>query len=109
MNRKFFDHLIIREEIVAELNLHNLAPLERDEILDIIDQTFHHHILDLILTHLPREHHEEFLVQYYSAPHNPELLDYLKSHVSDVEDKIINQASQITSEILSDIRKSKPK
>ena len=107
MNRKFYDNLIIRQDLIAELDLHALDPEECDELIEIIDQTFHHHILDLILTHLPRERHEEFLIQFYSAPHNPELLNYLKSHVSDIEDKITTHASQIKSEILSDIRKSK--
>ena len=48
------------EEIIAQLD--GLNSEELAELVKIIDETLRHHILDLILTHLPHERHEEFLI-----------------------------------------------
>ncbi|MBI2008220.1 hypothetical protein HYS82_01030 [Candidatus Amesbacteria bacterium] len=49
---KFYDKLIFIDEITSELE----ESEDREELITIIRETFHHHVLDIILTHLPRSH-----------------------------------------------------
>lgn len=93
------------EEITAELDVPNLE--ERRELVKIIDETFRHHALDSILTHLPHEHHETFMSRFHFEPHDHNLLNYLKNHIPDIESKLLNHLSKIKKDILSDIKKSK--
>ena len=93
------------EEIIAQLD--GLDSEELAELIKIIDETLRHHTLDLILTHLPNQHHEEFLIKFNSDPHDQTLLDYLKIHIPDIEPKLKDHTSKIKAEILRDIRKSR--
>lgn len=108
MAKTFLDHLIILEEITSELAVYDLPSDEQEEILGLINHTTHQHILNVILNHLPKEHHENFLTKYQAAPHDPELLAFLKKEIkSDIESEIRIQAKKIKAEILSEIKKSK--
>lgn len=104
----FYDHLVLIEEIASELNAYDLPDEERAEILGLIHHTAHQHILNVILNHLPQEHHENFLTKFQTTPHDPELLAFLKREIkTDIESEITIQAARIKKEILAEIKKSK--
>ncbi len=108
MAKLFYDHLIIIEEIVAVLDTHNLSPKDKQTFLELIDKTMHHHILDAILTHLPEEHHETFLKKLHGAPHDPNIMSFLKEHSSvDIEKEILKQANTVKKTLLKEIEKVK--
>lgn len=108
MAKIFYDHLIVFEELIAELN--SLDNESKQEIIGLMDETLHHHILDTILTHLPKEHHGEFLERFHKAPHDPELLLFLKQYaVVDIEEKIKEKAKKVKRGLLSELKKSKHK
>ena len=105
MSKIFYDHLILIEEIIPQLE--PLDSESRDELIGIIDATFHHQILDLILTHLPKIHHEDFLTRFHSAPHDETLLNYLEARIDkDIKTEIQSLAQKLKKEILSEIKKS---
>ena len=104
----FYDHLVVLEEITSELDVYGLPDDERAEILGLVHHTTHQHLLNVILNHLPREHHENFLTRFQSAPADPELLAFLKKEIrSDIESEIKIQAKKIKAEILAEITKSR--
>ena len=108
MTKIFYDHLIIIEEVVAVLDAHNLTGAQKQEFLDLIDETMHHHILDTILTHLPREHHEAFLAKFHASPGDRTLMTFLKENISaDIEKEILRKASNVKRQILKEIEQSK--
>lgn len=110
MSKLFFDHLLPLNEIFAELDRHTLDPEERAELVELIDQQFHHHTLNIILNHLPEEHHHTFIVQFTQAPHHPDLLEFVKHQVKiDIEAAIKVQADRVKREILAEIKKAKLK
>ncbi|MFZ5844850.1 MAG: hypothetical protein ACOY0S_00065 [Patescibacteria group bacterium] len=110
MSKIFYDHLIVFEEVIAELDRHPLNPQERQELIALIDETMHHHILDLILSHLPREHHETFLSRFHQAPHNPKLLVFLREVIAiDIEAAIRARAQEVKKQTLAAIHKSRKK
>jgi len=108
MAKIFYDHLVLIEEIIAEIDAHNLDPKKRQELIALVDQTLHHHILDVILTHLPHHHHEAFLTRFHQAPHDFGLLTFLKEHTDgDIEKEILKKANSVKKDILSEIKKAR--
>lgn len=107
MNKIFYDHLVVREEIIAELDKHVIAVEEREELVQLVDENLHHHVLDVILSSLPVEKHEEFLVRFHNTPFDERLLDYLKEMDKDIEEKITEVAKKVKSELLAEIKRAK--
>lgn len=107
MNKIFYDHLIYREEVIAAIDKHKIAVEEREELVQLADETLHHHVLDVILSNLPQEKHEEFLVKFHNTPFDEKLLDYLKKEIADIEEKIATEAKKVKSELLAEIKRAK--
>jgi hypothetical protein len=99
MNKLFYDHLIIIEEIIA------VAGTDK-KILDLVDQTLQNEILDVIFTYLPKDKHEEFLVKFHAAPHNIALMQYLKDNSSvNIELAILDRANKTKKKLLKELTK----
>ncbi len=108
MSKVFYDHLIKIEEVIAELDNQEIEVEEKEELVGLIDQTLHHHTLQVILDHLPKEHHETFLSRFHQAPHDPGLLVFIKEKVTvNIEEVICTEACCAKKEILAEIKKSK--
>ena len=108
MTKVFYDHLLIIEEVIAVFELHAIKGNERKELLQVIDKTMHHEILDTILTHLPRRHHEEFLLRFHSSPHDMSLMTYLNERAGiDVEKEILKAANSIKKTLIKEIEAAK--
>lgn len=108
MSKIFYDHFLNIKEIVDELDNYELEIEEKEELTAIIDETFHHYTLDIILTNLPQERHQEFLSKFHQSPHNSQLLDFLKEVAeTDIEEAIKAEAEKIKKEIFEEIRKSR--
>lgn len=108
MNKIFYDHLIIIEEITEVLATHQLTRDESEEILHLVDKTMHTEILQSILKHLPHHHHEEFLTKFHAMPHDISLMRYLKEHtVVDIEKVILLTANKVKKTVLREIQAAK--
>lgn len=106
MTKIFYDHLTISEEITVELDKYKLDHQEREEIIQLVDENIHHRVLDIILTHLPKEKHHDFLTKFHSAPHDSNLLAYLKKEVENIEEFIICEAKKVKAEILREFKRA---
>lgn len=107
MTKIFYDDLIKIEEIFFEFEDCDFTSEEKEEFISLIDETFHHHMLDLILDNLPEEYHEFFLSQFYQTPCNKGLMKFLKEKIDDdIDRKIEKRAQEIKKEILAEIKKS---
>ncbi|MBI3559170.1 hypothetical protein HY085_02130 [Candidatus Gottesmanbacteria bacterium] len=100
MAKIFYDHLVLREEITVELDKYAVTTEEKEELVQLMDETLHHQILNTILTHLPKDQHQEFLEKFHQAPHDASLLEYIK----DFEQEIIKEAQKIKRDLLSEIK-----
>lgn len=108
MAQLFYDHLIVIEEVTAVLDEHGLTKEERAELLNLIDQTLHHEILDTIFTHLPKDKHETFLTRFHACPHDVKLLVFLQEETRiDIEKEILKTANRVKRHALSSIKKSR--
>lgn len=107
MSKIWYDHLVVIEEITSHLDQFEVDPEEKQELIDLIDQTLHHHVLNVLLNHLPNEHHYEFIASFHTNPADEKLLDYIKSKVQvNIEEEVRKQATRIKKEILNEIKKS---
>ncbi len=108
MNKVFYDHLIIIEEIEFTLATHQITKEECKEILHLIDRTMHSEILSNILKHLPHAHHEEFLTRFHGAPHDKSLMSFLKDHTMvDIEKEILGVANRVKKTMIKEIERAK--
>jgi uncharacterized protein YejL (UPF0352 family) len=106
MSKLFYDHLIVIEEVVAVLDEHKLKSGDRAKILELMDATLQHEILDAIFTYLPREKHEEFLEKFHRAPHDLTLMQYLKDNSPvNIELAILDRANKTKRKLLAEVKK----
>lgn len=110
MAKLFFDHLVNPQELIESLDLPTVSQEEKDELIQLADEILNHNLLNVILNHLPKIHHEEFIKKLHSAPHDPQLIVYLQERTEvDIEVEIKSHADRIKKDILADIHKSKSK
>jgi len=105
MSKLFYDHLIVINEVHDTLLALKMSDEDHFQTLEVIDETVHHHVLDIILTHLPKEHHESFLERITKAPHDKTILKFLneKSKVA-IEDEITKAIKSLKAELLELIK-----
>ncbi len=107
MSKIFYDHLIIIDSVTEVLDRQSLTIEERKEVLNSVDETLHHHVLDVILTNLPSEHHQKFLSHFHQAPQDRRLLAFLKEKtVIDIEKEILKEVKKVQKEVIALIEKS---
>lgn len=108
MSKLFFDHLIEMGEITAILDVTGLNEKERTQLLKLVDKTMNHHILDEILSHLPVEHHKDFLEQLAHAPHDKKLLTRIKKLTpGNIEEAIRSRGKEVIKQIAKEIMNAK--
>lgn len=101
MSKLFYDHLINMKEIQSKLDSYDLSKKEKKELLKMIDETIHHEVMDVILTHLPRKHHEEFLEAFTREPHHQKHILYLQEKTEvDIEGEMQAQITSIVESLL---------
>ncbi len=106
----FYSHLVNLNDLIKEVDRLNLEIAERDEILDIIEDIFHHRILDELINTLPTHLHKEFLEILEENVEDIRLIDYLKQKATyDPEIKVITITEVVKKEILLDVYLAKPK
>lgn len=104
----FYDHLIVIEEITAILDQHDLSRKEKSELLNLIDQTLHHHILDEILSLLPEPYHGEFMTRFHAHPDDKTLLFFLRDRSgTDMDKAIVKRADEVKKKLIKTILKSR--
>ncbi len=106
----FFDHLIEIDEVIIELDSYSVDPAEIEELKSLIDQIIHHEVLNLVLNHLPKSDHEEFITLLSNDPSDISLINYLKSKVSvDIESQISDHGKRLKEDLKNEIKRSKLK
>jgi len=101
----FFDHLVIRTQIVELINSRPEPENHKGRALQLIDDILYQGIIDHILEKLHPQHHETFLSQVNERPYDPELIAYLKEHIGpDIEDDIRSAANKMVKKILKDLK-----
>lgn len=108
MAKLFYDHLTIVDEVAIVFTEHGISPEEQKELLSHLDAMLQYEIVDLILTHLPEEHHEAFLTRLKHAPHDKSTMHFIKEHIPvDIEGEIVKRANSVKKRVLSALKNNK--
>lgn len=100
----FFDHLVIKTEIIELIKNKPEPENQKGKALQLIDDILYQGIIEHILVKLHPQHHDTFLTQVHERPYDPELIAYLKEHIGpDIEDDIRKSANKIVKQILKDL------
>jgi len=105
MSKLFWEPLVEIEEIELKIDEHGLVKEQKLHLLEITHQTYGIKIVDIVLSHLPKEKHKPFLDKYADKSHHPNLLDWLKEEVEDIEEKIKELTGKVKKEILDELHK----
>lgn len=107
MSKVFYDHLIVLDDIIVELDQHEIPSEDRELFMSNLDEVLHHHILDTVLLFLPHKHHEHFLDRFSKEPHHPSILDFVKEKTKvDIEREIQHTVEYVKKKVLKDIKDS---
>ena len=107
MNNIFYDHLKHAQDVIAYLDSLQIDDEEKAELVNLIDEIYHHQILNLILNHLPKSDHQEFVALLLKAPNDPNHLNYLKAKITvDIEIEIQKHSERVKDELLKEIKKT---
>ena len=107
MNKVFYDSIIILEEVEKAINQTIESHQEKQEIWQLVDNITHQRIIFRILKVLPETHHNKFLDMFHEAPHDEELLEFLKEKSkTDIETELQKEAEHLTLELLELIHHS---
>jgi len=107
MSKTFADHILAKDEIFTHIELYTKHPEQKQELINLVEEIFSHHLLDTVLTHLPKNHHDEFLEMIKKGLSDPKILKFLKEKIEiDIEKEIRKSALKLRKELLSDIQKS---
>lgn len=103
----FYDHLIDKGDLINLIQKHAQTVKEKENLLSTLDELVHHTVLDVILVHLDRKHHEEFLALMHETPHSQDLLIYLREKASpEIEEKIKTEIERLKSKIFKEAKTS---
>ena len=106
MSHIFYDHLLILDEVEAEVKKTAQTPEEKEELWRLIDEIVHHRVMGKLLDKLPKDNHEDFLTRFHEAPHDDGLMDYLRQKIGEnVEELIRQEIGELAYELLAEIRK----
>lgn len=110
MSKIFYDHLVLIDDVLVEIESLVVETDEKNELKKLADSTIHHGIVTHILDLLPNVHHEEFLEGFHSAPHDLRHLSYLDKKIkTDIQAEIVMVGKKIKKELLAEIKKHKSK
>ena len=104
MSKLFYDHLVLTHELHSEVEMLDVEKKYKVEIVEVIEETIHHEVLHLILNELDEKHHAYFLEIYHQKPHDPSLMEFLKSNVIGIEEKLKNLWAGTKYKLLKEIR-----
>ncbi|KKQ34213.1 MAG: hypothetical protein US50_C0057G0003 [Candidatus Nomurabacteria bacterium GW2011_GWB1_37_5] len=108
MAKLFYDHLILLDEILMEIDILDLPVHKKTKGKKIIDEIVHHKVLIYILDYLPKVHHREFLERLYQNPADLAHLTFLQEKTErDIQMDLVVLGKKIKKEILAEIKKHK--
>lgn len=104
MSLLFYDHLVNKSEILLYIEKLPEPENHKGKMKQLVDDIIHQGLVEFILQKLHPHQHHTFLSRLEAAPYDPELLSYLKDHISpDFEKELEEEAKNLVASIKKDI------
>ncbi len=105
MSILFYDHLVDKSPALLLIEKLNQPPNHKGKLKQLVDDIIHQGLVEYILQKLHPHHHHTFLSRLEAAPYDPELINYLKDHVSpEIEKELQFEAEKLISDIRQDLQ-----
>lgn len=110
MSKVFYDHIILLDELLIEIDLLTITDQSKSVLKKEIDAIMHHEILTIILRNLPKEHHEAFLIRFHHAPYDMEHIQFLSEKSGkDMHKELFLHGEKIKNDLKKEIYRHKKK
>ena len=100
----FYDHLIVKTEITDYIDSLEDEDNQKSKARQLVDDIIHQGVMEFILEKLHPKKHKTFLSQVEDRPYDPEIINYLKEHISpEVEAEITGHVEKLIEDIKKDL------
>jgi len=110
MQKHFYHKVIVIDSIHVGLADLDLQPHEKDELINIVETSVHHTVLDTILSELAENDKKTFLALVTQPDQKHDLIwAFLEMKVDQAEKKIIEAVNKLITALHEDIKEVKTK
>ena len=95
-----FEDIIQTDSIFLVIEHHFEDIAEKDYMKNVVRDTIHHKLLDMVLDELDHEKRMEFLAEIDEEKNHPSLLERLKVWIENFEEKLHFRAKEAEDEML---------
>lgn len=106
MKKRFYSHIVQSSTFFIELDNLHLSDREKAHLLEIIDDSMYHTVLDAILSELS-PHDKKVFLEHVAKEDDDKIWEFLHTKVENIETKIKLAADQLTKELHKDIKEVK--
>lgn len=100
----FYDHLVFKSEIIDFIESTEEPENQKGKARQLVDDIIHQGVMEFILEKLHPKKHQTFLSQVEDRPYDPEIINYLKEHVSpEIEAEITSHVEKLIEDIKKDL------
>ncbi len=104
MSLLFYDHLVNKAEIIVHIDKLPEPENHKGKLKQLVDDIIHQGLVEFILQKLHPHQHHTFLSRLEAAPYDPELINYLRDHISpDFEKQLTDEAEKLIKLIKEDL------
>ncbi len=100
----FYDYLVNKTDLLTHIDKLNAPDNHKGKMKQLVDDIIHQGLVEFILQKLHPHLHHTFLSRVEDAPYDPELIAFLKDHISpDIEKDIQLEADKLIALIKKDL------
>lgn len=106
MKKHFYSHLVDIESLKIGLEEMDLSKKERSHLVEIVESSVHHAVLDAVLSELSEKDKKIFLQHLISDEHD-KIWEILNKKAENIEEKIKKAAEDLKEQLHKDIEEAK--
>jgi Mg/Co/Ni transporter MgtE len=100
----FYDHLVFKTDIHNHIDGLGEPDNQKSRAKQLVDDIIHQGVIEFILEKLPPKKHQTFLNILHERPYDPEIINYLKDHISpEIEAEIADRVNKLIKVIKKDL------
>lgn len=100
----FYDHLVYKTEIHRLIDDSEDEENVKNKAKQLVDDIIHQGIIEYILDSLDSKRHHTFLEILHERPYDPEIIQYLRQHIStEIEEDISRHVNKLIDDIKQDL------
>lgn len=100
----FYDHLVYKSEVTKFIDELDEPDNQKSKAKQLVDDIIHQGIVEFILERLDQKKHNTFLEIVGERPYDPEIINYLKEHISpEIEADIQKHVDSLIQDIKKDL------